>query len=199
MLPRLCLAVLVFVLAGCGGSSDQTLARVGDQQVTAEQVDGLVEEAVAELRREGKAVPEEQSAGERALERRALAILVGRARLAQKADDLGVTVSADEIRERIGAASPGDSEEEGDSDFVTQQVRAQLLYEKLFARETGGVVVSAAEVRAHYDRNRALYGSRTFAEVRAGIRDQLLGARRNAAMRLWLERVTRELPARYTK
>jgi SurA-like N-terminal domain len=199
MLPRLCLVVLVFALAGCGGSSDQTLASVGEQQVTAEQVDGLVEEAVAELRREGKAVPEEKSAGERTLERRALAILVGRARLAQKADDLGVTVSADEIRERIGAASPGDSEEEGDSDFVTQQVRAQLLYEKLFARVTGGVAVSAAEVRAHYDRNRALYGSRTFAEVRAGIRDQLLGARRNAAMKLWLERVTRQLPARYTK
>jgi SurA-like N-terminal domain len=199
MLPRLCLVVLVFALAGCGGSSDQTLASVGEQQVTAEQVDGLVEEAVAELRREGKAVPEEKSAGERTLERRALAILVGRARLAQKADDLGVTVSADEIRERIGAASPGDSEEEGDSDFVTQQVRAQLLYEKLFARVTGGVAVSAAEVRAHYDQNRALYGSRTFAEVRAGIRDQLLGARRNAAMKLWLERVTRQLPARYTK
>jgi hypothetical protein len=64
---------------------------------------------------------------------------------------------------------------------------------------TRGVAVSAAEVRAHYDRNRALYGSRTFAEVRVGIRDQLLGARRNAAMKLWLERVTRELPARYTK
>jgi SurA-like N-terminal domain len=199
MLPRLCLVVLVFALAGCGGSSDQTLASVGEQQVTAEQVDGLVEEAVAELRREGKAVPEEKSAGERTLERRALAILVGRARLAQKADDLGVTVSADEIRERIGAASPGDSEAEGDSDFVTQQVRAQLLYEKLFARVTGGVVVSAAEIRAHYDQNRELYGSQTFAEVRAGIRDQLLGARRNAAMRRWLAQVTRELPARYTK
>jgi SurA-like N-terminal domain len=199
MLPRLCLAVLVFALAGCGGSSDQTLARVGDQQVTAEQVDGLVEEAVAELRREGKAVPEEKSAGERTLERRALAILVGRARLAQKADDLGVTVSADEIRERIGASSGGESEAEGDSDFVTQQVRAQLLYEKLFARVTGGVVVSAAKIRAHYDQNRELYGSQTFAEVRAGIRDQLLGARRNAAMRRWLAQVTRELPARYTK
>ncbi len=79
MHPRLaCLAVAVLALASCGGSSGNTLARVGDQKVTREQVNALVDEVINELQREGKAVPAHGSNGEKVLERQALGILVGR-------------------------------------------------------------------------------------------------------------------------
>ena len=82
MLPRLaCIALAVLALAACGGSSSNTLARVGDQKVTTKQVNALVDEVINQLRLEGKAVPTHGSKGEKALERQALAILVGRARL----------------------------------------------------------------------------------------------------------------------
>jgi hypothetical protein len=197
MLTRLaCIAVAALAFAACGGSSSETLARVGDQKVTAEQVNALVDEATNELRREGKPVPAVGSKGEQALERRALAILVDRARLEQKAADLGVTVSDDEVLERVGAASTAQAEQEGNADFVAGQARAQLLYEKLFARVTAGVEVSAGDVRSYYEQHRALYGSRKYGELREGIHNQLLGERRNAAMREWLAQAVRELPVR---
>jgi parvulin-like peptidyl-prolyl isomerase len=102
MLPRLaCIAIAVLALAACGGSSSNTLARVGDQKVTTKQVNALVDEVINELRQEGKAVPAHGSKGEKALERQALAILVGRARLEQKAADLGVKVSDEDVLKRV--------------------------------------------------------------------------------------------------
>ena len=197
MIRRLaCLAVAVLALAACGGSSSKTLARVGDQQVTAEQVSALVDEVLNELRQEGKAVPAPGSKGEKAFERQALAILVGRARLEQKAVELGVTVSDDEVLARVGAGSTAEAEQEGNTAFVASQARAQLLYEKLFAQVTGGIEVTDADVRRYYGQHRALYGSKTFGEVREGIRNQLLGERRNAMMKRWLAQATRELPVR---
>ena len=186
----------MLALAACGGSSSDTLARVGDQKVTTEQVNALVEQVTDELRQEGKPVPARGSKGEKALERQALAILVGRARLEQKADDLGVTVSDAEVVTRVGAGSTAGGEQEGNLDFVGSQARAQLLYEKLFARVTGGIEVTDADVRRHYEQHRSLYGSQTLGQVREGIRSQLLGERRNAAMRRWLAQAARDLPVR---
>jgi SurA-like protein len=197
MLPRLaCIAVAVLALAACGGSSSNTLARVGDQKVTTKQVNALVDEVINQLRLEGKAVPAHGSKGEKALERQALAILVGRARLEQKATDLGVKVSDEEVLKRVGAGSAAGGEQEGNANFVANQARAQLLYEKLFERVTGGFKVADAEVRRYYEQHRALYGSQTLGQVREGIRNQLLGERRNAAMKRWLAQVTRDLPVR---
>ncbi len=191
-----CIAIAVLALAACGGSSSNTLARVGDQKVTTKQVSALVDEVINELRQEGKAVPAHGSKGEKALERQALTILVGRARLEQKAADLGVQVSNEEVLKRVGAGSTAASEQEGNANFVASQARAQLLYEKLFARVTGGIKVTDAEARRYYEQHRALYGSQTFGQVREGIRSQLLGERRNAAMKRWLAQVTRDLPLR---
>jgi hypothetical protein len=121
--------------------------------------------------------------GEKALERQALTILVGRARLEQKAADLGVQVSSEEVFKRVGAGSTAASEQEGNANFVASQARAQLLYEKLFAQVTAGIKVTDAEARRYYEQHRALYGSQTFGQVREGIRSRLLGERRNAAMK----------------
>ena len=90
-------------------------------------------------------MPAHGSKGEKALERQALTILVGRARLEQKAADLGVQVSNEEVLKLVGAGSTAASEQEGNANFVASQARAQLLYEKLFARVTGGIKVTDAE------------------------------------------------------
>ena len=126
----------------------------------------LVDEVISELRQEGNTVPAHGSKGEKTLERQALAILVGRARLEQRAADLGVAVSDDEVLKRVGTASTAQAEQEGNADFVASQARAQLLYEKLFTRVTAGVKVSAGDVRRYYEQHRALYGSETYAAPR---------------------------------
>jgi hypothetical protein len=60
---------------------------------------------------------------------------------------------------------------------------------------TGGIKVTEADVRRHYE-HRSLYGSQTLDQVREGIRSQLLGEQRNAAMERWLAQSARELPVR---
>ena len=58
-LAALCLALL----AGCGGGGDKTVAEVGGQQVTQQQLDALVQHFRREAQQEGKDFPEQGTAG----------------------------------------------------------------------------------------------------------------------------------------
>lgn len=97
--------VALAALAGCGGGS-QRLAHVGDRSITRGEVDRMLEHAREEARNEHRAFPDEGSAGYRALEREALAILVSRAQLEVAARRLGVSVSQQEVSRQLGRRPP---------------------------------------------------------------------------------------------
>jgi SurA-like protein len=195
----------VVLAAGCGGEGEGFAAKVGDVEVSKEQVEEAVEEITHELEREGKEAPGEGTPARERLERQVLGVLVERARLDQEAEKLGIEVDREEIEERLrdrqGEEGEGGGEEGeggGEERFLEDAAGAQLVYEKLFARVTASVAVGADEVRQHYERNKSIYTGRTFDDVRDAIRSQLLAERRNAAMKQWLDEIERDYRSKTT-
>jgi SurA-like protein len=159
------------VLAACGGGSP-AVAHVGDDAITAKQLDAVVAHFRTEAQREGKTFPDDGTVAFTSLRNRLLGVLVYRTELKQAADRLGIEVSEDEVSKRL-AASPSGGEEEGGSSgdtFPHDSVAAQLLTERIFDRVT-----------------RDVQGS-----------DQAeLSARRNAKWTDFLARLQRETKVRY--
>jgi hypothetical protein len=126
------------LLSGCGGS--ETVATVGDEKISEEKVEQLVEHFEEEFAREGREFPAKGSAGYEAAERRVLGLLVFRAQLEQAAEKLDIEVQEEEVEERLGqseeAAEEGESE--GGEAYFENAMRIQLLREKV-AAELGGI------------------------------------------------------------
>jgi hypothetical protein len=163
------LALAVAALAGCGGGSS-TVAHVGDDEITEQQLDALVDHFRTEAQREGKDFPEEGTAIFEAQRNKLLALLVYRTELGQAAERLGIEVTDEEISRRL---PPAGGEEEGASTgdtFPRDSVRAAILTEKLFAKVTSGVPGSTEAERS---------------------------TRRNARMAAFLARLQRETKVRY--
>src|SRR5918912_2166642 len=91
-----------------------TLAAVGKQPITREQLDRVVEHFSEEAKREGKPFPPEDSPRFRSLRRSLLGLLVYRAELDQTARRLGVRVTKDEIERRLSGG--GEEADSGDKE-----------------------------------------------------------------------------------
>src|SRR6476620_9949862 len=118
-MTRLAVAALCLtLLAGCGGGDDKTVAEVGGQQVTQQQLDALVQHFRREAQQEGKDFPAQGTTGFVQLRNQLLGLLVYRTELQQAAKRLGVTVSDDQVNERLGA-TPAGGESEGDTNGDT--------------------------------------------------------------------------------
>jgi hypothetical protein len=192
MRARIAALAAVVLLAGCGGGN-KVLARVGDQEVTQNQVDDGIAYYEYEAKLEHRGFPEAGTPERKQAERVLLDLLVRRARWEIEAEKLGVGVSLVEVRARLGGGEESNANPPPGTTFHEAAVRSQLLYGRLYERVTRGVTVSDAEVRAFYDAHRKAYTQR-LAEVRETLRGQLLAARRNAAMRRWEQKIERELP-----
>src|SRR6186997_2918089 len=106
-MTRLALATLCIALvAGCGGGS-KTVAHVGSQQITQQQLDALVEHFRREAQLEGKDFPKDGTRGFVQLRNQLLGLLVYRAELQQAADRLGVKVDQDAVNQRVAATQSG--------------------------------------------------------------------------------------------
>ena len=166
------LALCLALLAGCGGGGDKTVAEVGGQKVTQQQLDALVQHFRREAQQEGKDFPAEGTATFVQLRNQLLGLLVYRAELKQGAERLGVTVSDAELNKRL-AAVPSGGEEEGAANgdtFARDSAEAELLKEGIAAKVTRGVT------------------GKTLAER---------SARRNEALAKFLARLQRETTVRY--
>ena len=189
----LALAALALLVAGCGGG-DKVLARVGDQKVTQHQVDDAVAFLDYEANLEGRGFPREGTPERAKAQRDLVDLLIRRARLEIKAEELGVGVSLVEVRARLGGEENSAKPPPGVA-YQESNVRSALLYGRLYERITRNVTVPDAAVRAFYEAHRAAY-PQPFAQVRETLRSQLLSARRNEVMRRWERQVERELPVR---
>jgi SurA-like protein len=165
-------ALLLALLAGCGGGGDKTVAEVGGQKVTQQQLDALVQHFRREAQSEGKDFPAEGTATFLQQRNQLLGLLVYRTELKQGAERLGVTISGDELSKRL-AAAPAGGEEEGDTNgdtFARDSAEAELLKEGIAANVTRGIT------------------GKTLAER---------SARRNEALAKYLARLQRETTVRY--
>jgi hypothetical protein len=133
-------------LAGCGDSPSHPVAFVGDKPITREQLDQAIDQLRADRRRKGEIeeFPEAGSRGYRSMRSSVLALLVFRQELEQAAARLGVRVRDEEVEQRLEAGGGAPGEEEGGSlgraarSFARESLRAQLLYDGIYARVTRG-------------------------------------------------------------
>ena len=166
------LAICLVLLAGCGGGSDKTVAEVGGQSVTRQQLDALVAHFRREYQQEGKDFPQEGTRGFVQLRNQLLGLLVYRTELQQAAAKLHVLVDQDELNRRL-AAVPSGGEQEGDANgdtYARDTMQAELLKEGIAAKVTRNVTGKTAAERA---------------------------ARRNQALAAFLARLQRETTVRY--
>src|SRR3954454_5332250 len=172
-MTRLALAAVgVALLTGCGGGGHKTVADVGNQQITQQQLDALVQHFRHEAQLEGKDFPQDGTKGFVALRNQLLGLLVYRAELQQAADRLGVKVEQDALNQRLAAAQNG-GEQEGDSNGDTynrDSIESELLKEGIAAKVTRDVSGKTAAERA---------------------------ARRNQALAAYLARLQRQTKGRY--
>jgi hypothetical protein len=164
-------AIVLALLAGCGGGGDKTVAEVGGQKVTQQQLDALVQHFRREAQLEGKDFPQEGTSTFVQLRNQLLGLLVYRTELRQAANRLGVTVSDAEVNERLAAAPAGGEEGDTNGDtYARDSAEAELLKEGIAAKVTRGVT------------------GKTLAER---------SARRNEALAKFLARLQRRTKVRY--
>ena len=172
-MTRLALAALcVALLAGCGGGGSKTVAHVGAQQITQQQLDALVQHFRHEAQLEGRDFPKDGTGGFVQLRNQLLGLLVYRAELQQAADRLGVKVDQDAVDRRL-AATQSSGEQEGDANgdtYARDSIESELLKEGIAAKVTRDVTGKTAAERA---------------------------ARRNQALAAYLARLQRETKVRY--
>lgn len=135
--------------AGCVRSAD--VAVVGSRTISQAALDRLVDQARTTFERQGAPPPATGSQEERVLIRQAMAFLVQRAVVAEKAEELGIEVTDDDVereldrlkrryvkgserRYREEIARQGLTDEQ-----VHEDVRAQLVQARIFKKVTKGV------------------------------------------------------------
>jgi hypothetical protein len=162
------------ILAGLllrGGHSNPPVAHVGGEAITRDQLQTAVDHFRQEAKREGTPFPDENTARFRALRNRFLGLLVFRAELSQAARRLGLGISNIQVLRRLnGAKKPGEGDKQESDRFQYDTVKSQMLYERIYAEVTHGISAT------------------TTAE---------LAARRNAAMKRYIDRLKRETQVRY--
>jgi parvulin-like peptidyl-prolyl isomerase len=168
-------AALAAVLAGCGGGGGSVpgnaVAKVSGTTITQKQFNDLLEQAKRSYKTQKRKFPEAGTPEYQTLKNQAVQYLVQRVEFAQEADKLGVTVTDKDIAARLKLIKKqyfGGSEsrykkqlaQQGLSDAQVQEdVKAQLIQEKIFKKVTGNVKVSDAEAKKYYDEHQTQYGT----------------------------------------
>jgi parvulin-like peptidyl-prolyl isomerase len=184
-------AILVSGTIACGGSDGMpkdAVAVVGDETVTKEQLERLLAQTRASAKEGGRKFPKKGTPQYRQIRDQLIQYLVRRAQLFAAADERDIEISDEEIEERrklIVAQAFGGSEKRYRERLAKQGVseeqaradlEASLIQRELFNSLAKDVKVTDAEVRKHYNKNRAKYST----AARREIRQILLGGNQRA-------------------
>jgi parvulin-like peptidyl-prolyl isomerase len=163
----------VVLLAGCGSDKESVptnaVAVVGDETITKAEFDKLIDQARGSYKTQKRKFPEAGSQEYEALRGQAMQFLVQRAQFEQKADDLDIKVSDEDVDKRLkdlikqyfgGSKAKYEKQlkQQGLSeDQVRADVRAQLIQEKIYNQVTKDVKVDSAAIAASYKKNKSQY------------------------------------------
>jgi foldase protein PrsA len=176
-------ALVSFVLAGCGGgSSDKVppdaVAIVDGQEVAKSDYESLISQAKKSYKNQKRDFPKAGSQEFQTLKNQAVQFLVQREQFEQEADSLDVNVTDKQVNERLAKIQKqyfgGDKKkyekqlkEQGLSDKqVRNDIRAQIISEKIFAKVTKDVKVTDKQIEDYYTKNKAQYSQPESREVR---------------------------------
>lgn len=180
-LPLPLLLVAALLLAGCGGGSksvpQNAVAVVGSETITRTQFDQLIASAQATYKARKTPFPKAGTPAWDSLKDQAITYLVQESELRQKAKDLGVSVSSKDVDARIQQIKTqyfGGNEKKYQDQLTAQglseqqlrqDLEAQLLSEKIYAKVTSDVKVSDSAVKQYYQQHIAQYTSRTVRHI----------------------------------
>ncbi|MFL5971638.1 MAG: peptidylprolyl isomerase [Gaiellaceae bacterium] len=173
----LALGLAVFAV-GCGsddGGSDavptNSVAVVGDQSIPKSEFDDLITYAKRSYDAQKRPFPKVGTPEYVQLRDQAMTFLVQRTQFEVKADELDIDVSDEAVDKRIDQyikeRHQGDKKK-FDAELKSQGlspeqardiIRANLVQEAIFNKVTKDVKVNDEQVKAHYDKNKAQYGT----------------------------------------
>jgi parvulin-like peptidyl-prolyl isomerase len=158
---------------GCGSEKKavpaDAVAVVGDRTITKAEFDQLISQACGSYAQQKRPFPKAGSQEYQALRGQAMQFLVQRAQFEQKAGEFDIEVSDKDVDKRLvqlkkqyfqnsqkkykeQLKQQGLSEEQ-----VKDDIRAQLIQEKIYNEVTKGAKVSDAEIAASYKKNKSQY------------------------------------------
>jgi parvulin-like peptidyl-prolyl isomerase len=178
----LLLCALVLALAGCGGGGDDVpadaVAVVDGEEIAKSDYDALINQAKQSYKNQKRDFPAAGSQEFQTLRNQAVQFLVQREQFEQEAAEFDVEVTDAQVDARLkqiqqqyfgGDKAKYDKQlkEQGLSETqVRNDIRAQIVSEKLFEQVTREVKVTEAEVKAYYEKNKAQYSQPESREVR---------------------------------
>jgi hypothetical protein len=173
------LALLLFALvavlaAGCGGSGTAKLqptdvAVVGNEHVKKSDFDALLSQAKMSYQQQGHSFPKQGTTQYQTIQGQAVTLLVQQAERDQKAQSMGIHISAKQIQQRLDQIKKQyfqGSEKKYEAQLkkehltdaqVRDDVKAQLVSEAIVKKVTGNVSVSNKEVHDYYVAHKSLY------------------------------------------
>jgi parvulin-like peptidyl-prolyl isomerase len=166
----------VIAAAGCGGGGGgaaklQTgdVAVVGPQHVTKTQFDQLMSEAQVNLKSQGQTFPKAGSTAYANIRTQAVSLLVQEAEKEAEAAKLGIVVTAKDIQTKLTSLKKqyfagnekkyqAQLKKQGLTDAeVRENIKSQLVAQKLFNAITKGVTVSKTAIAAYYIQHLSQY------------------------------------------
>src|SRR5829696_4576433 len=146
-----------FAVAGCGGDDDgvpgDAVAVVGDQKIARADFDGVIDQAKQTYKSQQRAFPKTGSPEWTQLKTQAVRYLVQKAMFEQKAEDLDIEVTDDEIDKKIADLKKqffGGNEKKWQQQLKQQgftqeelrdSIRTNILQEELYDKVTEDVKV----------------------------------------------------------
>ena len=175
-------ALAAIGLAGCGGSSQDVpadaVAVVDGQDIARSDYEALIAQAKKSYKNQKRDFPAAGSQEFQTLRNQAVQFLVQREQFEQEAENLDVKVTDKQVDDRLAQIQKqyfgGDKKkfekqlkEQGITETqVRNDIRAQIISEKIFAQVTGKVTVTDDEIAKYYEKNKAQYSQPESRDVR---------------------------------
>ena len=181
MLAAAALAVLTLVAAGCGDSDEvpaNAVAVVDGTTITKESLDELLARAKTSYTQQKRDFPRAGTPEYQSLQNQAVAYLVQREEYAREADELGIDVTEADIDKKVAEVKKEffqNSQQKFDQGLKQQgytlaalreDIRAQLISEKIYEDITKDIKVSDKDLQTYYNNHRDKYSVPESRQVR---------------------------------
>jgi hypothetical protein len=178
------IAVVSAVLAGCGGGGSGAklaggdIATVGGTHVEKRDFDALIEQAKQSFKSQGRSFPKQGTSDYETVKGQAVTLLVQQAEREEQASKMGITVTSKEVDARLAQIKKqyfGGKEAQYKAQLkkqhltdaqVREDIRSQLISEKVFNQVTKDVTVSDKDVHAYYTSHASQYSQPQSRDVR---------------------------------
>jgi parvulin-like peptidyl-prolyl isomerase len=179
----LCALVLALAVAGCGGGGSDdvpadAVAVVDGEEIAKSDYDALISQAKKSYKNQKREFPKAGSQEFNTLKNQAVQFLVQREQFEQEAASLDVEITDKQVNDRLAQIQKqyfgGDKKkyekqlkEQGLTDQqVRNDIRAQLISEKIFEEVTREVKVTDKQIEDYYTKNKQQYSQPESRDVR---------------------------------